>query len=367
MDEKLRVGIVGASGWMAGALAAGVEYDDNGYDLETGQGTKSGNSVVSALCDLNLAAMETRRHDLKLDSAELFTAYDQMLASDQVDAVIVAVPNQMHADFSIKVLEAGKHLFLEKPFATTKEDSARLAAAVEKSDKTTKVDYILLHYDEQENLKKLIDQKAFGELASTHFTYRHPINIGESTDQNWKLSLEKSGGAIPMGICHAIAATVFQVDSDPVSVSCISSPARIRNFDYDPQQDITIRFANGVVGLVQGNIDFAESYDARHTLIGTDGQFDYSPFNPLESRVMWSSKSMNRPYAADANFAKDHLDSGDVWKHKCGKTIKTFIEHALAGRKDPVLGLESSVVKRIEKIIWAADESAENGGNPVSL
>lgn len=365
--EKVRVGVVGASGWMAGALAAGVEYDENGYDLETKSGVKSDNSVITALCDLNYEAMKSCKENLGFENAELFTSYDDMLASDNVDAVIVAVPNRLHADFAIKALEAGKHLFLEKPFATTPEDSKRLAKAVAKTDKITKIDYILLHYDEQENLKKLIDEKAFGNIASTHFTYRHPINIGESEDQKWKLSQEKSGGAIPMGICHAISTSIYQADSDPVSVVCKSSPARDRAFDYHPQQDIMVTFANGAVSLIQGNIDFAESYDARHTVIGDGGQFDYNPFNPLESRVAWSSKSMEREYSYDPDFANDHLDSGDVWKHKCQKTIKAFIEYVIKGEKDPVLGLDSKVVKRIEAVIWAAAESASNNSMPVEI
>lgn len=365
MSEKLRVGIVGASGWMAGALAAGVEYDEKGYDLETKTGTKSDCSVVSALCDLNEEAMKARKQELKLDEAKLFTSYDEMLADENVDAVIVAVPNNLHSAFAIKALEAGKHLFLEKPFSTTVEDAMKLKAAAEKADVTTKIDYILLHYDEQENLKKLIDEGAFGEVASVHFTYRHPINVSESAEQIWKLKKEKSGGAVPMGICHAISCAVYQVGSDPVSVICKSCPAKLRNFDYHTQQDILITFANGVVGLVQGNIDFAEKYDARHSVVGTKGQFDYTPYNPMESRVSWSSQAKGREYGPDATFAQDHLDSGNVWKHKCTKTVKEFVAHALKGEKDDLLGLTSDNVKRIEAVIWAAEESAMNGSVPV--
>lgn len=364
MSEKIRVGIVGASGWMAGALAAGTEYV-SGFDTETGEGEKSAVSCVTALCDLSEDVLATRKKELRLDQATLFTSYDEMLASPDVDAVIVSVPNGLHADFSIKALDAGKHLFLEKPFATTLEGSRRLAEACRKSSLTTKVDYILVHYDEQEKLRDLIAKGAFGELGSTHFTYRHPITISESAEQVWKLSKEKSGGAIPMGICHAISLTVFQVDADPVTVISKSTPPKLRDFDYDTQHDIVVVFSNGVVSIVQGNIDFAEKYDARHTIIGTKGQFDYNPYNPLESRVMWSSETMGREYGADADFAHHHLDSGDVWKHQCTRTIQDFIENVRKGVKDSLLGLESPLVRRTEAIIWAAEESSQNGAVPV--
>ncbi len=367
MAEKLRVGVVGASGWMAGALTAGAEYDENGYNVEKKQGEKSKVSTISALCDLNSAAMEARVKELNLNSPKLFTDYDEMLNSDVIDAVIVAVPNLLHTTFAIKAIEAGKHVFLEKPFATTYEDSRKLTEAVSKSNVTTKVDYILVHYDEQEKLRELIKNKAFGEVASTHFTYRHPIKVSESPEQIWKLSKQKSGGAIPMGICHAISLTAFQVDSDPVTVISKSNPPKLRKFDYDTQFDIIVIFKNGVTSLIQGNIDFAENYDARHTIVGTQGQFDYTPYNPLESRVSWSSKPQGREYGPDANFANDHLDSGDVWEHQCGKTVRAFVKHAVNKEKDPLLGLDSDLVRRTEEIIWASIKSSENGSIPVNV
>ncbi len=367
MTEKVKVGIVGASGWMAGALAAGVEYDDGGFDRETGRGRKSKVSQVSALCDLNRKVMDSRREELGLGSAVCFDSYEDLLRNGDVDAVILAVPNHLHAEFAVRALEAGKHLFLEKPFATTREDSRRLCETVKNCGLTTKLDYILVHYDEQENLRSLIEEGAFGELASVHFTYRHPIQVSQSAEQVWKLSRSLSGGAVPMGICHAVSTAVFQVGTVPEKVICKSSPPRIRAFDYDTQMDIIIIFENNVTAVVQGNIDFAEKYDARHTVIGTGGQFDYSPFNPLESRVCWSSVPRGRLYSPDPDFALHHLDSGDVWEHQCGRTGRAFIGHVLKGEKDPLLGLESSLVRHSEAVIWAAEASAANGSCPVSV
>jgi predicted dehydrogenase len=365
MQEKLRVGIAGASGWMAGALAVGIEYEE-GFDVESGSGRRSSEATVSALCDLDRDQTERRKSELGLDGARCFQSYEEMLASDEVDAVAVVVPNHLHAEFAIQALEAGKHLFLEKPFATTWDDSRRLAEAVRWSPKTTKLDYIMLHYDEQENLRALVERGAFGTLGSIHCTYRHPIQVGQSEGQMWKLSRSRSGGAVPMGICHALSMAVYQVAAAPEWVVCKSSPPKLRAFDYDTQVDMMVAFENGVVGVVQGNIDFAEKYDARHTLIGTEGQFDYNPYNPLESRVTWSSRSLGRPYSPDPGFARHHLDSGDVWKHQCARTIREFVRHARAGRKDPLLGLESDVVRRVESIIWAAEHSAREGSRPVA-
>jgi predicted dehydrogenase len=350
---------------MAGALAVGVEYQGE-FDPATGSGVRSSESVVTGLFDLDREKMNQRKQELGLREAKGFDSYEEMLASDSIDAVALVVPNFLHAGMAIKALDAGKHLFLEKPFATTREDSIRLAAAVKRSSVTTKLDYILLHYDEQENLHKLIRQGAFGALGSVHFTYRHPIEVGQSAGQSWKLSREKSGGALPMGICHAVSMAIHQVGAAPEWVVCLSRPPRLRGFDYDTQLDLLISFENGVTGVIQGNIDFAEKYDARHTIIGTDGQFDYNPYNPVESRVSWSSKSMGRPYSPDPAFAHHHLDSGDVWKHQCGRTIREFVRLAREGSRDPLLGLDSNVVRWSEAVIWAAEESAQTQSRAVS-
>lgn len=367
MADQLRVGIVGASGWMAGALAVGVEYEQGTFDQEARQGVRNKHSVVTALCDLNASALESTKQELGLVSAACYTSIETMLESDELDGVIIVVPNFLHVELALKTLAAGKHLFLEKPFATTWEGAQRLSAAVDASNVTTKLDYILMHYDEQERLRALVEQGAFGELASVHFTYRHPIQAGQSAGQVWKLSREKSGGAIPMGICHAISMAVYQVGSAPERVICTMRPAKLRTFDYPTQVDLLICFENGVVGLVQGNIDFAEKYDARHTIIGTGGQFDYSPFNPMESRVAWSSKPLGREYSNDPEFAHHHLDSGDVWKHQCSRTVQEWVKYALKGQKDPLLGLESTLVRRVESVIWAAEASAKKNGTPVDI
>ncbi|MFA5204524.1 MAG: Gfo/Idh/MocA family oxidoreductase [Lentisphaeria bacterium] len=364
MNKKIGVGIVGATGWMAGALGAGVEYVAGTFTPGATPGQKHPDACVTALCDLDAERLAARQAELGFDQAELFADYGRMLASDRVDAVIVAVPNRLHAEFARQALAAGKHLFLEKPFAVTPEESRQLQGEAGRHRLVTKLDYILAHYDEPQKLRELIRQGAFGTLASTHFTYRHPINIGESAGQRWKLSRQASGGAIPMGICHALSLTVLLVDADPVEVICKNSPARCRAFDYPPQQDILITFANGVVSVVQGNIDFAEKYDLRHSVIGTAGQFDYLPFNPAASRVMWSSGPRGRAYGPDAEFAHDHLDSGDVWAHQCAATVQAFLDHVKAGQPDPLLGFASPLVRRTEAVIWAAEESAARGAAP---
>ena len=62
-----------------------------------------------------------------------YDGYDALLASDRIDAVYIALPNDLHADYTIRALKAGKHVMVEKPLATTLADGSAMVAAAQDS------------------------------------------------------------------------------------------------------------------------------------------------------------------------------------------------------------------------------------------
>jgi len=98
---------------------------------------KSKEASLYAICDAadDLLSRVSQIHQ----PTTTFGDYDAMLADDQVDAVVVAVADQFHVPLAIKALEAGKHVLVEKPMATTVEDAEALAAAASTSGKVVLV------------------------------------------------------------------------------------------------------------------------------------------------------------------------------------------------------------------------------------
>ncbi|GAB3078960.1 Gfo/Idh/MocA family oxidoreductase [Micromonospora schwarzwaldensis] len=118
-DQKFHIGVVGAGLVAQTAHLEGVR--------------KSRSAVLYAICD---AAEDLLRRVADIHRpVTTFADYDAMLADDRVDAVIVAVADEFHAALSIRALEAGKHVIVEKPMATTVEDAQAMAEAARRNDR----------------------------------------------------------------------------------------------------------------------------------------------------------------------------------------------------------------------------------------
>src|SRR6056297_1624405 len=88
---------------------------------------KSDNVSVTAIASRNLdRAKETAR---KLGIAKAYGSYEELLASPDIDAVYIPLPNHMHVEWSIKSLEAGKHVLCEKPIGMDATEGQKLVAA----------------------------------------------------------------------------------------------------------------------------------------------------------------------------------------------------------------------------------------------
>jgi predicted dehydrogenase len=147
----------------------------------------------AALPDAELAwccdASETNRsrHAAAFPDARFTGDLDEVLADDTVDAVALATPVPLHAEMAIRVLQAGKHCFVEKPMATTAADAEAVVAAAEANGRTLMVGHLLEYHPGVVKLKQLIDD---GELGRILYIYGNRLNLGKlRADENalWSL------------------------------------------------------------------------------------------------------------------------------------------------------------------------------------
>jgi predicted dehydrogenase len=358
--KKIGIGFVGA-GWMGSVqLKRLTERDDVEVVALFEKNTERGKEVLRSLC---------------LDENLLVDDYDKIVNNPDIDAVWLVSPNSFHAPQAIIAMKAGKHVFSEKPAATTFADFCKEIELERANPKlTTFVDYILYFDSMEQRLRDMVANGEFGDVTQIQINYRHPVNI--TGDKVWKLNKNIMGDAIGMGINHAISAMIFAMASQakPVDVYATSTPAKIRGFEADPIWAITIHFDNGATGFCFGNIDNGNGYDAYHNIFGTGGGFVFESQidRPYKVRY-WSDKTtagkwirpLDKSNAGDLAWLEDTTtpDSGNVVEHQTGSAVGHFIDCVKNKTKSPLSFVNSQIIAEIG---WAAQMSASLK-QPVSL
>ena len=114
--------------------------------------------------------------------AKGYTDYKEMLKDPNIDAIVVAGPNSLHAQQSIDALNAGKHVLCEKPMATTREDARAMLEAAKKNKK-----YLMIGLNQRlmpahAKAKKILESGALGKVLSFRTAFQHPGPEGWSVD-----------------------------------------------------------------------------------------------------------------------------------------------------------------------------------------
>jgi predicted dehydrogenase len=355
--DKLKIAFAGA-GWMGSVQMQRIcERKD---------------AEIVALFEKNTDRGKEVLKTLGLSENILVNDYQKIIDNPDIDAVWVVSPNCFHGPQSIAAMQAGKHVFCEKPAATKFSDFCR-QIELEKAnpDLKTFVDYILLFDSMEDRLGKMVAEGQFGNVTQIQVNYRHPINI--TGDKAWKLKKDIMGDAIGMGINHSISVMLHIISSQasPVSVYATSQNPGVRGFEADPLYNIMIKFDNGATGFCFGNIDSGNGYDAYHNVFGTEGCFVFDSLTDRTHKIKyWSKKTTEGKWVFPLDYdkckqqgleeyawAEDTTtpESGDVVEHQTGECIGHFIDCIKNNEKSFLSFVNSQLITEIG---WAAQMSA---------
>ncbi len=223
---------------------------------------KSESLELRAVCDIDVEKTVQKAAEYNVLA---YTSLDKMLLNPNIDAVIVTLPNHLHAPVSLDAMEAGKHVMCEKPLATKLEDAEKL---VEASKRLGKILYTCFHRRYNSNFKDLVaDQYYKGKIVGFHARYNEKIE-NHSGDDLWYMDIQKSGGGcvIDNGI-NVIDVLTHIVGPMHIIESKITYDAN----DVDMQALLTLGF-NGGSGTLE--LDWAYDGEAKDIKFMTqDGMF----------------------------------------------------------------------------------------------
>ena len=184
-----------------------------------------------------------------------------MLEDDDVDAVYISLPNTMHREWSIRSLEAGKHVICEKPFSRHPDDVEQAFDAAERTGRLLTEAFMYRHNPQTKRAAELVREGAIGELRVIRSAFSYSLYDAE----NIRLRTDVDGGSLMDVGCYCISGSrLFAGEPESVHGNAYIGPS-----GTDWVFAGSLRFAGDVVAL----FDCGTSLPERDELeaIGTEG------------------------------------------------------------------------------------------------
>ncbi len=285
-----------------------------------------------ALCAANLEKLEKYREKCGPDLI-MTTDYREIMANPKVDAVFVCTPDYLHAEHAVAALEAGKHVFLEKPMAITIEDCDRILAAAKISKGKLFVGHNMRYFPVIQKMRELIEQGRIGRVEA--IWCRHFINYGGDayfkdwhSERRYTTSLLLQKGAHDIDIIHYLAGSHTKRVTGMGKLSVYNEVTDRRSpdepgvftfiaehwpplsqkklspiIDVEDHSMIMMQLANGVQASYM-QCHYTPDSSRNYTVIGTEGRIEN--YGDHSSAAQWATvhlwnRRMEEPFQWQGN------------------------------------------------------------------
>jgi len=231
----------------------------------------AGHSRVEAIGSRDRATAQRVGSQFGIDRA--YGSYEDLLADPDVDAIYIPLPNHLHLPWSLRTIEAGKHVLCEKPIGLTAADAERLADATSRNPRLKVMEaFMYLFHPQWRRARALVAEGAIGEVhaVQTWFSYFNddPLNVRNMKD---------AGGGALMDIgCYGVSVARFITGREPRRATAVSQMDP--RFGTDRLTAATLDFGDAVAAFT------CATQLARHQRVdigGSNGTIEIeAPFNP---------------------------------------------------------------------------------------
>jgi len=300
---------------------------------------------------VELAAVCTRRAERlqeiagRFQVSKTYTDYNQLLHDPEIDAVSIVTHINDHRDITIAALKSGKHVFLEKPMASTPEECDAIIAAAEKAKGIFMVGHICRFDPRVALAKQSVDEGRIGKIVSMHAARNLPSSVAGGV-------LDKISPLMGDGI-HDVDIMLWLTRGRIESV--YARNVRVHNYKYPDIGWAMCRFAGGAVGVIEtvwalpDTTPFA--IDARMEIIGDKGALYIDCGNA--GLTINDAKGMHNPDTV--YWPNLHGQRSGALKAE----LSYFIECVRAGKQPEIITPAES--KAAVVAMHAAEQSAESG------
>ena len=235
---------------------------------------------MTAFCDIVPHKMEQRAQLVKTGVKPKFVNnLDELLKMKELDCIAVITPNDTHRDIVCASLEAGKHVWCEKPLAMTVAECNDIIGTAERTGKQLQIGHQRRHSPAYKALIETLRIKPLGNvLQSNLFDFRGDWRVPDADEYPagttyWRLDQKRSGGVVYEMGAHIIDVNNWIFDSEPVSICSIQGVNNftLRKRDSSDHAGVVVQYANGAVMNYGGNVYNygAKVYDTFFCVNGT--------------------------------------------------------------------------------------------------
>lgn len=287
----------------------------------------SSNGEVVAIASRELAKAEAAAAVLGITTA--YGSYEELLADPEVEAVYNPLPNHLHVPWSIRALEAGKHVLCEKPIAMNAEGAEELIQATRRHPSLKGMEAFMYRWHPRwRTIRGLLGSGGIGDLTTIYSTFTY-YNVNPEDFRN--VPEYGGGGLLDIG-CYSISTSRWLFGAEPKRVFGV--------VDYDPTFKID-RLASAILDFGVGTATFTCATQVpryqREDVYGTRGRIMIEdPFNPpLDGPARAWLHTVDETRELISPAANQYTRMGEAFAEAAlsGTAVPTPLEDALANMR----------------------------------
>jgi predicted dehydrogenase len=229
--------------------------------------------------------------------------FDQIRDNPNIDAVYIALPNSMHAEYTIRAAQAGKHVLCEKPMANSVADCEAMIAACKKANKLLMIAYRCQLEATTLHAKRIVQSGELGKIQAIESANGFNIQPGE-----WRLNKQLAGGGPLMDVgIYSLNASRFLTGEEPNALSAYSSVIDHDGRFNEVEENLswTMRFPSGIVATC--TTSYGSNMGGYIKLHGSKGQLTLEGFGYSGIHL---TAHLNGAMHGDPGQNIDDLDQG---------------------------------------------------------
>ena len=279
---------------------------------------------IVAIASRNLEAATAAANQLGIEKA--YGSYEELLADDGIDAIYNPLPNHLHVPWSIKALEAGKHVLCEKPIGLSSVEGQQLVDAGKQHPQLKLMEaFMYRHHPQWQKTREIVRDGKIGKLVTIQSVFSY-FNDDAS---NFRNKTEFGGGGLMDIGCYSISLSRFIFESEPTRVMGIVA--------FDPQYKVD-RLASAILDFGSGTSTLTCSTQMapyqRVNIFGKTGRVEIEiPFNapPDKPCQIWHQTTDESIEQISFDICDQYTIQGDLFSEAIlnNTPVPTPIEDAI--------------------------------------